>query len=139
MKSCTICHAPKPLDQFSKDKRFSSGRRPECKTCEHKRGSYSLKSIRYRLKHLPQWYGGITCDLTAGQIEALPNECHFCHQLITEGASIHRLDHGGNYTLTNVAKVHKHCHAKHGGHTQARNPRKGFGSRPEFIIWNLDK
>ncbi len=42
--------------------------------------------------------------------------------------SIHRLNHGGDYSVDNIVKVHKTCHAKHGDHNKQPNPKKGFGS-----------
>ena len=125
---CTICGKVKPLFKFSKDKRSYKGIRPECKVCETKRGSHSLKTIRFRLKHNSKWYSNITCDLTAKQIESIPNKCFFCNKKIDEGLSIHRVDHTKDYTISNIVKVHKTCHAKYGGHTTAKNPKKGFGT-----------
>lgn len=124
---CTKCGKLKTVYDFNKDKRSKFGIRPECKNCETKRGSYSLKTIRYRLKHLPKWYTGIECSLTAQQIEGIPNICFFCKQPL-EAVTIHRLDHKSNYEINNIAKVHKSCHAKYGGHTTAKNPKKGFGT-----------
>ena len=124
---CTKCGNVKPIHDFNKAKRCKYGIRPECKACETRRGSYSLKTIRYRLKHMPQYYSNISCDLTALQIESIPNICFYCGQPL-EGVTIHRLDHNGNYTISNIVKVHNSCHAKHGGHTTAKNPLKGFGT-----------
>jgi hypothetical protein len=124
---CTKCGEPKTPDQFNKAKECLYGLRPECKSCEALRGSYTLKSIRFRLKHMPQWYASISCDLTVDQIEAIPNICYYCHKPLDK-PNLHRLNHKGDYTITNVTKTHRVCHAKHGGHTQTKNPLKGFGT-----------
>lgn len=126
---CTKCGKVKPVNGFSKAKECKYGIRPECKVCESRRPSKVLKSIRNRLKYSPQWYSTIVCDLTPEQVAQLPYVCFFCNKpIIDEGAHLHRLDHKGNYTISNVVFTHKSCHAKHGGHNTTKNPRKGFGS-----------
>lgn len=124
---CTKCGKVQPIHSFSKAKNCKYGIRPECKACETKRGSYSLKTIRFRLKHCPQWYKNITCNLTSQEIESIPNICFFCNKSL-EIVTIHRLDHKSNYEINNITKVHKTCHAKYGGHTNTKNPNKGFGT-----------
>ena len=125
---CTHCNIKKDLTEFSKDKRSAYGLRPECKSCERKRGSYYIKSIKSRLNHFPQWYGDIKLEITSKDIDNIANICFFCKEVIEDKMSIHRIDHSGNYSVANIAKVHKTCHAIHGGHNTKPNPSKGFGS-----------
>lgn len=125
---CTHCLLEKPLSEFSRDKRSAFGLRPECKKCERRRGSYYIKHIRGRIKQFPQYYGNIQLLVTSNDIENIPDVCYFCNEPIEDSLNIHRIDHTGNYTIQNIVKVHKICHAKFGGHNNKPNPSKGFGS-----------
>lgn len=124
---CTKCGKVKPINAFHKDKRSKFGIRPECKDCDAKRPSRVLKAIKWRLI-LDKHYTNITADLTLEQISEIPYKCFFCSKPIESGAALHRFDHKGDYTISNVVFVHKVCHARFGGHTTAKNPNKGFTS-----------
>lgn len=109
MKTCTQCALEKPLTEFGKDKRQRLGRRPECKECEHKRGSYYLKAMRFRVSR-SKWHSNLPITITAKQIEELSPICVGCGLLIVAGLNIHRLDNRQGYTPSNVVKMHKSCH-----------------------------
>jgi len=123
-KICTQCHSEKPLDSFSKDKRQRLGRRPECKTCEHKRPSYLYKRLQARLSYLPKYYGHVKNELTVEDIAEMERVCYFCSKPIPDGACLHRIDHKGNYSKQNTVMVHKTCHARFGGHQKGRHYNK---------------
>jgi hypothetical protein len=58
MKTCTVCHIPKPLSEFSKHKGYHDGVRSDCKSCHNannKRFRDSEKGKQYHKDKISTW------------------------------------------------------------------------------------
>ena len=111
MKICRTCKVEKSLDEFSKDKAFSSGVRSSCKACRkqtrknsrHKKPEvYREQKVRYKLKnsekHKNSLYKSIhkiTYDEYLEMIKNQENVCKICGAS-PQGDRFWALDHDHN-------------------------------------------
>lgn len=121
-KICTKCNSEKELGLFGKDKRMRSGRRPQCKSCEHASPGQILKRMRQRIK--TNNYKKIRVFITKEEIEKIEKICFFCKKNTEESFAIHRIDNDKDYSKENVVLVHRTCHSAH--HSKERT-RDEFG------------
>jgi hypothetical protein len=68
-------------------------------------------------------------NITAADIDRLPNTCLVCHKPILDKVVLHRLDNSIGYIVGNIGKAHKSCHRSYHAKLQVRNINGVFTTR----------